>query len=82
MTHEVVLPVAQCELNPIELAWTHVKEHVRKNKLFTMAKIQQLTPDGIQADLWQKYVEYMRGVEDRFWVQDGLIEDAVEDCLA
>ena len=23
----------------------------------------------------------MRGVEDRFWKQDGLIEDTVEDCL-
>ena len=84
--HEVIrLPVAHCELNPIELAWAHVKEHVRKhNQLFTMAEIQQLTPSGIQAvtpDLWQKYVEHVKGVEDRFWEQDGLIEDTVEDCL-
>ena len=78
--HEVVrLPVPHCELNPTELAWAHVKEHVRKNnKLFTMAEIQQLTPDGIQAvtpDLCQKYVEHVRGVEDRFWEQDGTVED-------
>ena len=40
--HEVVrLPVAHCELNPIELAWAHVKEYVRRqNKEFTMAEIQ------------------------------------------
>ena len=85
--HEVVYrPVAHCELNPIELPWAHVKEHVRKNnKLFTMAEIQWLTPNGIRAvtpDLWQKYVEHVRGVKDRFWEQDGLVEDTVEDCLA
>ena len=30
--HEVVrLPVAHCELNPIEMAWSQVKEHVKRN---------------------------------------------------
>ena len=84
--HEVVrFPVAHCELNPIELAWAHVKEYVRKNnQLFTMAEVQWWTPDGIQAvtpDLWQKYVEHVRVVEDRYWEQDGLIEETVEECL-
>ena len=55
-----------------------VKEHVRNNnKLFTVAEIQQLTRAGIQAvipDVWQKYVVHVRGVEDRFLEQDGLIE--------
>ena len=74
--HEVVhLPVAHCELNPIELAWAHVKEYVQKqNKEFTMAEIQQLTPTGIGAvtpTLWSKYVEHVRVVEDKYW----------EECL-
>ena len=30
--HEVVrLPVAHCELNPIEMAWSQVKGHVKRN---------------------------------------------------
>ena len=30
--HEVVrLPVAHCELNPIEMAWSQVKGHVKEN---------------------------------------------------
>ena len=35
--HEVVrLPIAHCELNPIELAWSVVKRHCRtRNKSFT-----------------------------------------------
>ena len=84
--HEVVrLPAAHCELNPIELAWAHVKEYVRKNnKLFTRAEVEQLTPHGIGAvmpDLWKKCVEHVRGVEDKYWEQDGLIKEVVEECL-
>ena len=84
--HEVVcLPVAHCELNIIKLAWAHVKEYVKKNnKLFTMAEVERLIPHGIGAvtpDLWKKYVEHVRGVEDKYWEQDGLIEEVVEECL-
>ena len=36
--HEVVrLPVAHCELNPIEMAWSQVKGHVKdNNKKYTV----------------------------------------------
>ena len=49
--HECVcLPVAHCELNPIELAWANVKEYVRKhNQQFTTAEVEHLTPTGISA---------------------------------
>ena len=41
--HEVVrLPVAHCELNPIELAWAVVKDYCRKNnQLFTIKRDQR-----------------------------------------
>ena len=43
------MPVAHCELNPIELAWANVKEYIRKhNKQFTMSEIEILTPIGIR----------------------------------
>ena len=31
--------------------------------------------------LWSKYVEHVRVVEDKYWEQDGLIEEVVEECL-
>ena len=82
--HECVcLPVAHCELNPIELAWANVKEYVRKhNQQFTMAEVEHLTPTGISAttaDLWKRYTEHCRRVEDKYWEEDGLIEEAVEE---
>ena len=51
--HECVrLPVAHCELNPIELAWANVKEYVRKhNQQFTMAVVERLTPTGQQGSV-------------------------------
>ena len=51
--HECVcLPVAHCELNPIDLAWANVKEYVRKhNQQFTMAEVEHLTPTGISATM-------------------------------
>ena len=60
-------------------------EYVRKNNnLFTMVEVEQLTPHGIGAvtpDLWKKYVEHVQCVEDKYWEQDGLIEEVVEECL-
>ena len=53
VTEVVHLPVAHCELNPIELVWANAKEYVRKhNKKFTMAKIEQLMPEETTPDLW------------------------------
>ena len=84
LTDECVrLPVAHCELSPIELAWANVKEYVRKhNQQFTMAEVERLTPTGISVttpDLWKKYTEHCRRVEDKYWEQDGLIEETVEE---
>ena len=31
--------------------------------------------------LWSKYVEHVKVVEDKYWEQDGLIEEVVEECL-
>ena len=82
--HECVrlLVLAHCELNPIELAWVNVKEYVRKhNQQFTMTEVEHLKPTGISAtmaDLWKKYIENCRRVEDKYWEEDGLIEEAVE----
>ena len=49
-----------------------------------MAEIERLTPAAMRTvtpELWQKYVDHVKEVEDKYWVQDGLI-DVVEDCLS
>ena len=47
--HSVLrLPIAHCELNPIELIWAQVKGYAaRNNKNFTMAEALKLSHDGI-----------------------------------
>ena len=88
--HECVrLPVAHCELNPIELAWANVKEYVRKhNKQFTMAEVERLTPTGISVTTQCHYTRpleevYTQNIAEEWKTstgkEDGLIEETVEE---
>jgi len=39
--HEAVwLPVAHCELNPIEISWSQVKGHVKENKRYVYSDLE------------------------------------------
>jgi hypothetical protein len=84
--HEVVrLPIAHCELNPIELAWSVVKNYCRKhNKTFTLKDIEELVPLGfaeVTPDMWTNFCSHVKKVEDEYWEKDGLIEDAMEEFV-
>ena len=49
-----------------------------------MAEVERLTPEAIctvTPELWKRYVNHVKEVEDRYWVQDGLIKESVKDCL-
>ena len=48
--HEVVrLPVAHCMLNPIELAWVHVKGHLKRNtSQFNLDEVKHLAQEGLR----------------------------------
>ena len=80
------LPVAHCELNPIELAWASVKGYVAKhNKTFTFKEIQQLTPEGIQhttTEMWRAFCRHMVDIENEYFDKDGILEDAVEEMTS
>ena len=75
--HEVVhLPPYHCELNPIELAWSQVKRHIKdNNRLFTLSAVKDLTHEGFQkvnSSLWKKLVEHVRReFESKYWVAGG-----------
>ena len=63
------LPIAHCELNPIELAWASVKGYVAKqNKDFNLKEVQRLIPDGFKhmtTDMWRNFCRHVVDVENR-----------------
>ena len=79
------LPVAHCELNPIELAWASVKGYVAKrNKDFTMKEIERLTPDGFKhttTDVWRQFCRHVVDVENEYVRKDCIIEDAMKEMV-
>ena len=85
--HEVVrLPPYHCEFNPIELAWSQVKTHIKKNnKLFTLTHVKELTYKGfelVDAENWGKLIDHVkRQFEDKYWEVDGLQEEAMEGFI-
>ena len=79
------LPVAHCELNPIELAWASVKGYVaRHNKKYNMTEIQRLTPEGFThttTDMWRGFCRHVVDVENDYFEKDGLVEDLVDEFV-
>lgn len=81
--HSVVrLPPYMCELNPIELAWSKVKYHIRTSNTsgdMSLSKLQQLVQEGIQSVSevdWISYCNHVERLEKDYFEKDGLVEDA------
>ena len=85
--HEVVrLPVAHCELNPIEMAWSQMKGYIKThNTLFTLSEIERLTHtafDVVTPTRWKSLVAHVQNkTEDHYWEIDGLQLDLVEEFI-
>ena len=77
------LPVAHCELNPIELAWSQVKRHVaRHNKAYNLTEVYRLTYDGfkqVTTDMWRQFCRHALDVENDYFTKDGILEDSVDE---
>ena len=73
------LPVARCELNPIELAWASVKGYVaRHNKMYNLKEVERLTPEGIKhttTEMWVKFCMHAMKVECNACNDEDLDED-------
>ena len=80
---EVVrLPVAHCTLNPIELAWSQVKGHIKSNAHeFNLSECERLAWEGfdiVTHERWTDLVRHVRDkVEDHYWKVDGLTHHRV-----
>ena len=85
--HEVVrLPVAHCELNPIEMAWAQVKHYNKTHTTqFTLTEMERLTHEAFQVvtpERWSSLVAHVEvKVEDHYWASDGLQMDLVEEFI-
>ncbi len=66
----LLLSVADPELNPIEMAWSHIKREAGRNKLkFSLSAVEGETRKEINcltAEDSRKYVAYAMKEEDKF----------------
>ncbi|XP_026819587.1 uncharacterized protein LOC113558321 [Rhopalosiphum maidis] len=80
------LPPYHCELNPIELAWSVVKGHVKKNNTtYKLNDVRQLFNDGIKKvtpEMWSNFVSHTIKEEDKFWQLDFISDEMLEETQA
>jgi len=76
------LPPYHCELNPIELAWSSIKNHVRTNNTtFELPDVEKLLNEGIErvgADMWKNFIRHTIAEENKFWEIDDIIDEVFE----
>lgn len=80
------LPPYHCELNPIELIWAQVKNHVAANNTtFKFADIQNLFHEAVATvtmEKWENCIKHVQDkVEPKMWELDNLIEAQIEPLI-
>lgn len=72
--HEVIrTPPYHPELQPIELCWGIVKNHLARNCDFTLSNLKQQLEDGfakVDAETCVKVINKIKQTEDQFWNED------------
>lgn len=75
------LPPYYCELNPIELAWSSIKNHVRMNN--TTYKIQVMTKlliecvNRVDSEMWKHFIRHTKKEEKKFYDIDFIIDEVL-----
>ena len=74
------LPPYHCNLNPIELVWGDIKQHIGiENSTFKLKDVQDMVMhefDRITPDKWAKCVNHVIEKEEkRYWEKDGMQPD-------
>ncbi|XP_025198314.1 uncharacterized protein LOC112596748 [Melanaphis sacchari] len=76
------LPPYHYELNPIKLALSIVKTHIKENNTtFSLDDIQKLLNDGIQRvtrEMWSDFIINTLKEEDKFWQVDFVSDEMLE----
>ncbi len=73
--HRVIrTPPYHPELQPIEICWGVVKNHIARHCDFTMNNLMSQLDigfDKVTGVSCTKIIERVRKVEDKFWIEDG-----------
>jgi len=73
------LPPYHCELNPIELAWANVKDHVKKNNTsYKISDVKTLLLEGIERvdeTMWKNFIRHTMKEEEKFYNIDFIVDD-------
>ncbi|CAI6377542.1 unnamed protein product [Macrosiphum euphorbiae] len=73
------LPPYHCELNPIELAWSSVKNHVRMNNTtYKLPDVKKLLVEGIDrvdSQMWKNFISHTKKEEIKFYEVDNIIDE-------
>uniref|UniRef100_A0A2S2PF27 Tc1-like transposase DDE domain-containing protein n=1 Tax=Schizaphis graminum TaxID=13262 RepID=A0A2S2PF27_SCHGA len=73
------LPPYHCELNPIELAWSSVKNHVRiNNTTYKLPDVKNLLIEGItrvDVEMWKNFISHTKKEETKFYEVDNIIDE-------
>jgi transposase len=86
MGHKIVrLPPYHCQYNPIELIWAQVKGKVAdRNMTFTLTEVERLLGESISeitANDWQKAVLHTKEIIDEAKMNEGYVEEAVDELI-
>lgn len=77
------LPPYHCLLNPIELAWPVIKQHVKTNNTtFKSQDVHKLLHDGIERctpEMWKDFIQHTIKEEYTFWEIDFVVEEVMEN---
>lgn len=84
--HRVIrLPPYHCHFNSIELIWAQIKGYVaRNNKKFNITEVTSLTNEALEKvtkSEWRKVVNHTKQVISDAFVNEGILEEAVEDMI-
>jgi len=75
------LPPYHCELNPIELAWSSVKNHVKMNNTtYKLPDVKNLLIEGINrvdANMWKNFIKHTEKEEEKFYQIDVIVDDVL-----
>lgn len=81
MGHTILrTPPYHPELQPIEICWAVVKDHVAKHNDFTMETVKRLLEDGfnkVDKNTITGIIKKVREIEDRFWEEDSKTEEKI-----
>jgi len=75
------LPPYHREHNPIELAWSSVKNHVwMNNTTYKLPDVKNLLTEGINrvdAEMWKSFISHTKKEEDKFYEVDNIIDEVL-----